>query len=118
MVSKKDILIRIKESIASIVPNAVVILYRSYARDEEKGESDIDILILLDKELGRYYSNIFDKRLTGDYDDFIDYKKDDVLALVKPAKEFAIRNFICIYIKFTTFNPKSKPDEIIDDLLQ
>ena len=64
MVSKKDILIRIKESIASIVPNAVVILYRSYARDEEKGESDIDILILLDKELGRYYSNIFDKRLT------------------------------------------------------
>jgi len=42
----------------------------------------------IDKELGRYYSNIFDKRHTGDYDDFIDYKKDDVLALVKPAKEF------------------------------
>lgn len=43
---------------------------------------------LIDKELGRYYSNIFDKRLTGDYDDFIDYEKDDVLALVEPAKEF------------------------------
>lgn len=42
---------------------------------------------LIDKELGRYYSNIFDKRITGDYDDFIDYKKNDVLALIKPAQE-------------------------------
>ncbi len=43
---------------------------------------------LIDRELGRYYSNIFDKRLTGDYDDFIEYVKDDVLALLKPAQEF------------------------------
>ena len=43
---------------------------------------------LINIELGRYYSNIFDKRLTGDYDDFIDYEKDDVLALIQPAKEF------------------------------
>jgi uncharacterized protein (UPF0332 family) len=43
---------------------------------------------LIDKELGKYYSIIFDKRLTGDYDDFIDYEKDDVLAMVVPAKEF------------------------------
>ena len=42
---------------------------------------------LIDKELGRYYSNIFDKRITGDYDDFIDYQKADVLSLLKPAKE-------------------------------
>jgi len=42
---------------------------------------------LIDKELGRYYSNIFDKRITGDYDDFIDYKKSDVLALLKPAQD-------------------------------
>jgi uncharacterized protein (UPF0332 family) len=42
---------------------------------------------LIDKELGRYYSNIFDKRLTGDYDDFIDYDKNDILNLIEPAKE-------------------------------
>ena len=42
---------------------------------------------LIEKDLGRFYSNIFDKRITGDYDDFIDYQKPDILALVKPAKE-------------------------------
>ena len=42
---------------------------------------------IIDKDIGRFYSNIFDKRLTGDYSDFIDYTKDDVLALVEPAKE-------------------------------
>lgn len=42
---------------------------------------------LIDKNLGRYYANIFDKRLTSDYDDFIDYSKDEVLALMKPANE-------------------------------
>ncbi len=42
---------------------------------------------LIEKELGKYFSNIFDKRLTGDYDDFIDYKKEDILPLIKPAKE-------------------------------
>jgi len=42
---------------------------------------------LMDKELGRYFSDIFDKRLTGDYDDFIDYQKDDVVGLIIPAKK-------------------------------
>ncbi len=41
----------------------------------------------IDKEFGRYYSKIFDKRQTGDYDDFIDYTEEDVIALHKPAKE-------------------------------
>jgi predicted nucleotidyltransferase len=50
MISRKDILIRIKKSIISVVPNAVVILYGSYARDEEKVDSDIDVLILIDKD--------------------------------------------------------------------
>ncbi len=45
---------------------------------------------VIDKELGRYYSNIFDKRLTGDYDDFIDYEKGDVLTLLKPAHELIL----------------------------
>ena len=42
---------------------------------------------LINKELGKYYSIIFDKRITGDYDDFIDYEKSDVIEMVEPAKE-------------------------------
>ena len=57
---------------------------------------------LVDKELGRYFSNIFDKRLTGDYDDFIEYEKDDVVALVEPAKEFIQE--IDVLIKTTRHN--------------
>ncbi len=41
---------------------------------------------LIEKELGRFFSDIFDKRLTGDYDDFIDYEKNDVIGLIIPAK--------------------------------
>ena len=42
---------------------------------------------LISKDLGKFYSEIFDKRLTGDYDDFIDYSEDDILELYGPAKE-------------------------------
>ena len=50
MVIRKDILLSIKKSVKSTVPNAIVILYGSYARGEENYESDIDLLILLDKD--------------------------------------------------------------------
>jgi len=42
---------------------------------------------IIEKELGKFYTDIFDKRQTGDYDDFIDFKKDDVLDLLKPANK-------------------------------
>ena len=42
---------------------------------------------LIDRELGRYYSQIFDKRQISDYDDFQDYEEKDVIVLVKPAEE-------------------------------
>lgn len=42
---------------------------------------------LIEKELGRFFSDIFDKRLTGDYDDFVDYERDDVVGLINPAKK-------------------------------
>ena len=38
------------------------------------------------KELGKFYSNLFDKRQTGDYEDFIDHTQEDVEALVQPAQ--------------------------------
>ena len=42
---------------------------------------------LIEKELGRFFSDIFDKRLTGDYDDFVDYERDDVVELTIPARK-------------------------------
>ena len=50
MIDRKEILLKIEKSVKSIVPNATVILYGSYARSEEKVNSDIDILILLNQD--------------------------------------------------------------------
>ncbi|MFY0650449.1 MAG: HEPN domain-containing protein [Cyclobacteriaceae bacterium] len=36
---------------------------------------------IIDKELGKFFSDIFDKRQTGDYDDFIEYTQEDALSL-------------------------------------
>jgi len=35
---------------------------------------------------GKLYSNLFDKRQTSDYEDFIDHNREDVEALVEPAQ--------------------------------
>ncbi len=50
----------------------------------------------IDKDLGRFYSDIFDKRQTGDYDDFIDFGENDVAELIPPAKKLiqTIESFI------------------------
>ena len=42
---------------------------------------------LIDKESGKFYNDIFDMRQTGDYDDYIDFEKEDVLDLTGPANE-------------------------------
>lgn len=42
---------------------------------------------LIDKELGKFYTDIFDKRQTGDYDDFVDFSKEEVVSMIKPAKQ-------------------------------
>lgn len=48
---KNDRLIqRIKSTVLETEPNATVILFGSYARHQEKPESDIDVLILIDRE--------------------------------------------------------------------
>jgi uncharacterized protein (UPF0332 family)/predicted nucleotidyltransferase len=41
---------------------------------------------LIQKELGKFYSDIFDKRQTGDYDDFIELNQEDVIGFVEPAR--------------------------------
>ncbi len=41
---------------------------------------------LLDKSHGNLFSEVFDMRLTGDYDDFIECSKEEVIELLWPAK--------------------------------
>ena len=42
---------------------------------------------LIDKESGKFYTDIFDMRQTGDYDDYIDFEMEDVLDMIGPANE-------------------------------
>ena len=46
----EKILIRIKSSVKDTDPDATIILFGSYARGDQRDSSDIDLLILLDKE--------------------------------------------------------------------
>jgi uncharacterized protein (UPF0332 family) len=41
---------------------------------------------LIHKDLGKFYSDIFDKRQTGDYDDFVDFSEEEVISMLSPAK--------------------------------
>lgn len=42
---------------------------------------------IISKDLGKFYTDIFDMRQTGDYDDFVDFTKEDVIEAITPAKE-------------------------------
>jgi len=46
----EQILERIKDSVRRTAPGAVVVLYGSYARGDDRPDSDIDLLVLLDKD--------------------------------------------------------------------
>jgi uncharacterized protein len=48
--SKNKILQLIKASVLATEPTATLILYGSHARGDNKDDSDIDILVLVDKE--------------------------------------------------------------------
>ena len=45
---------------------------------------------LIPKESGKFYTDIFDKRQTGDYDDFVEIGKEDVICLLEPAKRLLL----------------------------
>jgi predicted nucleotidyltransferase len=48
--NKDQILQQIKSAVLLSEPDATIILYGSYARGDQKPESDIDLLILLNRE--------------------------------------------------------------------
>lgn len=50
MKDKSLILNLIKTSVSKTEPNAILILYGSYARNDYNKDSDIDLLVLLEKE--------------------------------------------------------------------
>ncbi len=50
MTDKDQILQRIKESVKATSPGATLILYGSYARGDNREDSDIDLLVLVDTD--------------------------------------------------------------------
>ncbi|MBU0488405.1 MAG: HEPN domain-containing protein [Bacteroidetes bacterium] len=42
---------------------------------------------IVEKNLGKFFSDIFDMRQTGDYEDFIEFTQEDVLDLLEPAEK-------------------------------
>jgi predicted nucleotidyltransferase len=50
MADRNDILLMIQESVKASEPDATIILYGSYARGDYRKDSDVDLLILLDKD--------------------------------------------------------------------
>lgn len=46
---------------------------------------------IVSKEDGRFFSDLYDRRQTGDYDDFINYDESTVNQLFNQAEEFLIR---------------------------
>lgn len=42
---------------------------------------------IIHKDLGSFYSDIFDKRQSSDYDDFVEFGKNDVLGFLITAKD-------------------------------
>jgi uncharacterized protein (UPF0332 family) len=43
---------------------------------------------IISKDFGKFFTDIYDKRQTGDYDDFINYDKDTVVNLLSTANIF------------------------------
>jgi uncharacterized protein (UPF0332 family) len=42
---------------------------------------------VIDNSLGKFFTDIYDMRQTGDYDDYIEFNKDDVMDLIGPVND-------------------------------
>jgi uncharacterized protein len=62
MISKDLILSKIKNTVLSVEPDATLILYGSFARGDNRTDSDMDILILVNKEKTDWNEN---KKITS-----------------------------------------------------
>lgn len=58
MVKTEEVLKRIKQKVNEVAPTARVFLYGSYARGQQNKESDLDILILINKEKITYEDEV------------------------------------------------------------
>lgn len=60
---------------------------------------------LIEKDIGKFYSRIFDLRQTGDYEDFIDFSREQVIELLEPAEKL-IRHIQSIFRKLKYKNKR------------
>ncbi len=60
---------------------------------------------IINEKYAVFYSDIFDMRQASDYEDYLEYEKEDVLILLKPAEEFILQmeHFIFNLIESTEF---------------
>lgn len=42
---------------------------------------------IVEKSIGKFFTDIYDMRQTGDYDDYINFTKVDIIDLIEPANE-------------------------------
>jgi uncharacterized protein (UPF0332 family) len=46
---------------------------------------------IVDNSLGKFFTDIFDLRQTGDYDDYIEFTREDLIDLIKPANDLILK---------------------------
>ena len=46
---------------------------------------------IIDNSLGKFFTDIFDLRQTGDYDDYIEFTREDLMDLIKPANDLILK---------------------------
>jgi len=46
---------------------------------------------IIAQELGAFYTNIFTKRQKGDYEDFVYFTEEEIIALLVPAEKLIAR---------------------------
>jgi uncharacterized protein (UPF0332 family) len=42
---------------------------------------------MIERDIAKFYTDIFDKRQTGDYDDFVEFSQEEVSRFIEPANK-------------------------------